>query len=508
MRARQVWAAAVALLLATAMPAHADDCRIGGGPGNVHVVTSDHIRMESETVQAVIYDGFAEYLVDFRFVNSGPAEKVRLGFPFALDDKTQDTPPIALGGFQAWQDGKRLSVVASEGYDGPFTSGWYEHEATFPSGTTMIRVRYVTRPSATAGAPYELKIPPQYAGMVATTEWYPYVLHTGAGWQGTIGRAVVRYSVSEDSRGWGFGSTGLQDGLDTSPLGFKRIGDRTFQWIFEDFEPLQDAEMGSSPFDVSLVSFRSYPWVQGEKPHSDWVKPLATDVSASSRSPLVEWQEPVYGEQNVIDGDPVTAWLSAPGRDGGRDETLRVTLGEKRAVREVRILPGFARLPQDFAERARPKRGTLIFSDGTEQHITFADEPSIQRFAVNATASWMTLRIDEVYPGSMFECVAISEIEVGSYAAPEFEAYDTLVTAQGPVVSSAALKVTNPWKAGMTPVVGDEPAPEEAENTAPAVQPEEPATEQDPGGVALGLTSLLVLLGTAAVFTRRSGSPN
>jgi len=152
------------LLLALAQPAYADDGRIGGDSGNVRPIASEHIRMESETVQAIAYNGFAEYVVDFKFVNSGAAEKVRLGFPFDIDDKSSETPGIALGGFQAWQGDTPLKVTPTTGFDGPFESGWYEHEATFPTGTTFIRVRYVCRPSMTAGMSESGATPPASTG--------------------------------------------------------------------------------------------------------------------------------------------------------------------------------------------------------------------------------------------------------------------------------------------------------------------------------------------------------
>jgi hypothetical protein len=175
-------------------PAWADDSRIGGEPGTVHVVSSETIRLEAETVQAVVYGGFAEYVVDFKFVNSGPAQTVRLGFPFGLDDKTEDVPPIALAGFQASADRRPLEVTLTEGLDGPVRMGWLEHQTTFAPGVTMLQVRYLTRPSVLAGISEagRASAPPQYAGMVAGTAWYSYALHTGAGWAGTIGRAVSR----------------------------------------------------------------------------------------------------------------------------------------------------------------------------------------------------------------------------------------------------------------------------------------------------------------------------
>ncbi|TDB37943.1 MAG: hypothetical protein D9V44_07800 [Actinobacteria bacterium] len=495
---RRVLTIALLITLATAAPAHADDGRVGGSPGNVRPVASEHIRMESETVQVVLYGGFAEYLVDFKFVNSGAAEKVRLGFPFALDDKTSGTPGIALGGFQAWQGDTPLKVTVTTGFDGPYESGWYEHEATFPNGVTFVRVRYVSRPSVSAGIADTEVTPPAYTGMYSATAWYPYVLHTGAGWQGTIGRAVIRYTYCSDTRGWAYGTAGWPEETPcTKPAGFSRTGQR-FQWILEDFEPSLDAVTAQSPYDIALFYNQGFGAIQ-EPPRPDWIRPLAAGAAASSESPLLEWGDAKFGAQKAIDSDPVTAWLSAPTNADGRGQTLRVDLGETRTVREVRILPGYARLPEDFADHARPRRATLIFSDGTRVAITLADEPSVQRFPVNVSCSSATLRIDDVYPGTTFRNVGISEIEFGESAAPLFESYEAVIAAEGPTVNTDALAVANPWTPETTST--DDPA------DAPLPRPTESRLARPRGeGLIPGLLTTIVLLGVTAAFTSRRES--
>ncbi len=495
---RKAWAVAMVALLTLAPAAYADDGRIGGDSGNVRPIASEHIRMESETVQLIAYDGFAECLVDFKFVNSGPAEEVRLGFPFALDDKSSETPGIALGGFQAWQGDTPLKVTATTGFDGPFESGWFEHQATFPTGTTFIRVRYVSRPSMTAGVSDMDVTPPEYAGMFGGTASYWYVLHTGAGWQGTIGRAVVRYTISKDTRGWAFGTAGWPTEASTGPSGFTQTGPRSFQWIIEDFEPAQDAETGQSPYDIRLFYNQGYASQENAAAHPEWIKPLASGASASSESPLLEWDDPKFSADRAIDSDPVTAWLSKPGTRSGRGETLRVDLGQTRMVREVRIIPGYARLPQDFTDHARPRRATLIFSDGTQVPITLSDEPSVQRFPVNVTCSSATLRIDDVYPGDAFQNVGISEIEFGEYAAPRFESYDTVIAAEGPAVNTEALAVANPWTSDAEAI--DEPT------ETPAPTPTETTARPTQGALIPGLLATIVLLGGTAAFALRRES--
>jgi hypothetical protein len=106
-----VLALTLAAVVLTA-PAAADDTAVGGIGGNVYPIRNTDIRLDQETVQAVLYGDFAEYLVEFHFENDGPAQDVMLGFPFAVtadQGSGRTTGPVT--GFQAWQDGRPLKVT-------------------------------------------------------------------------------------------------------------------------------------------------------------------------------------------------------------------------------------------------------------------------------------------------------------------------------------------------------------------------------------------------------------
>ena len=432
----RVMAALVMAAVITAVPvALADDGRIGGEPGNVHVVGSDDIRMESETVQAVVYGSFAEYVVDFTFDNSGPEQVVRLGFPFGLDDKTTEETPVALAGFLAYQDGRPLEVTLSTGMDGPRQTGWFEHEATFPPGVTMIRVRYVTRPSVTLGLPEESSdsAPPAYRGMGGAIASYPYIIHTGAGWAGTIGRAVVRYAVSADLEGWEFGTAGSES-WGTAPAGFTTPDERTLVWIFEDFEPVQDPEGWGSPFDIRAVYFQpSYTWYDYDSSRAadpGWASPPFAGAQASSISPVLEYESPKHDAGRAIDGDPATAWISAEGE--AFDPWLRIDRGSARRAHELLIVPGYARTPAEFAEHGRPKVIDIRFAGGGGAIFTLEDEPTVQRVPLGEQdLSQATIVVTDIYPGTTYDDVAISEVEIASTSSPNFLTFEEALALEG-----------------------------------------------------------------------------
>jgi hypothetical protein len=489
---------ALATLLCVALSApiaFADDGRIGGEPGNVHVIGSDDIRMESETVQAVVYGRFAEYVVDFAFVNSGPEQLVRLGFPFGLDDKAAEELPVALAGFLAYQDGKPLEVTLGTGMDGPRQTGWFEHEAIFPPGSTRIRVRYVTRPSVTLGLPEEASesAPPAYRGMGGAIASYPYILHTGSGWAGTIGRAVVRYAVSAELEGWEFGAAGSES-WGTTPAGFTRPDARTLVWIFEDFEPVQDADGWGSPYDIRAVYYQpSYAWYDYDSSRPadpDWAAPPLAEAQASSTSPVLEYESPKHDAARAIDGDPATAWISAEG--AAFDPWLRIDRGEARRAHELLIVPGYARTPAEFAEHGRPKTIDVRFAGGGGAIFTLEDESTVQRVPLGMQdLPQATIVVTDVYPGTKYDDVAISEVEIASASSPNFLTFDEALALEGTPIDPDA-----------EPDADDEPEPAEE---PPADEGDgAPQAEDEPQGLLQTIITVVVLA-VAVILGATSG---
>jgi hypothetical protein len=118
-RVAKWWAASLFLgLLLAALQllgsvALADDSSVGAEGGTVHAIWSTDVRLDAETVQATCFGNFAEYRVDFRFVNEGAARRVMLGFPFQRRESDPEyVSPEWPVGFQAWQNGRPLAVKA------------------------------------------------------------------------------------------------------------------------------------------------------------------------------------------------------------------------------------------------------------------------------------------------------------------------------------------------------------------------------------------------------------
>lgn len=420
-------AVATAILLALgAAAALANDSAVGGVGGAVYPVGSADIRMDSEAVQAICYRGFAEYRVDFRFVNEGEAQRVWLGFPFAQlarGDEGDTYPPVA---FQAWQEGQPLAVTIAQGKDGP---DYFLHRALMEQGTTMIRVGYLADSS---GASVGRRLKGASDVAASTAEAYDYWLHTGWMWKGRIGRAVVRFTLADT-----FGGTGVDLGREdfkdsgpesdptrwvTRPAGYTRPSPNVYQWSYEDFEPRpakpSDPWSRAGAYDVTLA-FTPGP---GDPWHGN-AKASSTSRRKRGNGQLA-FDE--FDRSNVLDGFLASAWAEgAPG--DGEGEWLHIPVNGTREVRELRIVPGNQREPADFKRYGRPRELRVALSDGTEKVVRLSDSPSVQRFPISGQAKWARLTIVSAYPGSAVADTAIAEVELGSERAPAFADFADLV---------------------------------------------------------------------------------
>ncbi len=421
------------LLLSWPAPAQANDTSVGGVGGDIFPLANTDIRLEAETVQAVCYRYFAEYRVDFLFVNDGEPQTLMLGFPYLLvGPEGNGTTPVA---FRAWQDGKPLQVSIGEGRYGDTDQGYYLHEATFPRGQTTIRVTYLGNPTYTATTRFPELVPTgmNVEGLQSQAARYDYWLHTGAGWAGSIGKAVVVYRLADDFKGWGVDVTSSYAAASegwpwiTSPETYDNPDDRTFLWEFRDLEPTEADDVClafAAPFlDVDFSngsSMEAIPPVFGAVMFTDssWQNQSASDYMA-------DWA--------IVDGSPASAWSAgAPGADGW----VKVKIEGNQSVQEFRILPGRNDTLTSFGESGRPKTVKVTLSDETSNTFELADDPSVQTFPIQGNAVWARIEVLEVYPGTESGDTYISEISFGNRPAPRFRTFAELTgEASGPTAS-------------------------------------------------------------------------
>lgn len=472
-------AMAVALVW-TPSPALADDTALGGVAGSYYPLSSTDIRMESETVQAICYRGFAEYRVDFLFVNSGAAQTLQLGFPYEVNPEGDSRGGLI--GFRAWQDGTPLAVTIGQGPD-TFLE-YYLHQATFPTGKTMISVSYLAAPTATSGFRFQALMPKEFAaipGIMAGDDKYDYWLHTGAGWAGTIGTAVVRFTLADDFRGYGMDvkSSYQNDdhgwGYITQPDSYTKIGGDTFQWLFKDLEP---TEADDIQFAFSGLYFYSdvsapAPAIMGAQIASV----TTSNPSVSTTDGFEAWP--------LLDGSPQSSLGLR-----GQHPWVKLGLQGDTKIQEIRIVSGNTDSVDAFGQYGRPKTVKITLSDGATKTVTLADESSLQRFPLSGTADWAQLDIIDSYPGTKSTDVYIADVSFANEPSPAFKTFDALIAAAtggtpttAPPTETSTPATTAPGSTETSAPPATSPATTGTVTTAPA--------EQD-GGIALTLWPIVL----------------
>lgn len=439
-RAMLVVVAFGVMLAALQGTAVANDSFVGGVAGALAPLADADVRMEAETIQAIVYDNYAHYRVDFKFVNTGVAKTLKLGFPFQTPS-TEWNELGAVAGFQAWVDGSRIPVAYETGTDGSIKVGYYTHSVTFKRGTTMVRVEYLADTSGTSvGGGDLVKRPAWHTGGYDYTNWYPYWVHTGAGWRGTIGRTVIRFRLADDCSGFDPARATLEmahrDEKATNVPGFVTLDDRTVQWCYTDYEPTRDKEYTWSPYDVHFGIYKAaYP--HDEDAPVQVLRTLVKDEDCSSFLTLGEYEYPARNAFSRV----ADAW--AEGVEGpGSGQWVSASYGAPRDVEEIRVVSGYAKRPDLFAKYNRPKTLRVTFSDGRVRTFELNDTAELQRFAVpKTTTDSIKVEIVDVYPGTTRDETYLSLVDVGAHS-PSFEAFEK-VLASGVVVPGAQPEMTS-----------------------------------------------------------------
>lgn len=465
MRVRRVLCIAGILgLVCAPLVARADDAPIEGVPGSVRPAKSASVRLESEAVQIIVYDRVAECRADFRLVNTGPRTTLRLAFPSVMPSAVGDDPwspdnfdsffdlwptaydvrqypPSTLGAFHAWQDGRPLAVKVVQGRDGPLGAWFYEHRVVVPSGATTVTVGYLFSTDHWNGGygdpPSVPRAPFRWIGMLGSYRSVDYILHTGALWKGTIGTAVIRVTFDDSCQRWGEDELAADPAV-TTP-GWTRPDARTFQWVFRDFEPTQDELSGTSPYDIRLA-YAAPDWApvdyyeqyETELAREDgdedfeptsrwqgfWRPPLVADVDqAESARDMGEYEFSPFGETwSPLWASPYAAWAV---KGNGTKTWFAAILGGSRRIRELRIVPGLA--DADYRKYSRPRTLVATFSDGSKKTLHLADDPRMQRFAVDVETSRVRFRVSAVYRGTKDpDVIAVAFADVGESRSPKW----------------------------------------------------------------------------------------
>ncbi len=140
------------------------------------------------------------------------------------------------------------------------------------------------------------------------------------------------------------------------------------------------------------------------------------DLSVEASSELAGQAGNDYSADNLTDGDPETAWVE--GAYGyGHGEVLTVSTNGKFIVEGFSIRNGYCKPGGGWLENARIRKFFICLNDIPLMVAELEDTMDIQiiRFLGNLTLDEddsLTFEILEIYPGSTYQDVAISEINL------------------------------------------------------------------------------------------------
>jgi putative hemolysin len=236
------------------------------------------------------------------------------------------------------------------------------------------------------------------------------------GWIGTIGRfppgAQLKDYFQRDD-GQGFGIWGATDAAK------KHI--EMHQWTGAQVQVWGKLISGIPDFENRQIQVERIEAVSGPSPQSRNLSPFATP-SASSALPSDRWG--TYHAWSAIDGLLSTPW--AEGAAGpGVGEWIMLTFPGTIEVGEIGLDVGYDRdandtfrSPEVFAANNRIRRATLVFSNGEQLILDFADARGVQRIplarapAPSIETTYVKVIIDEVYPGATYDDTCLAEVEV------------------------------------------------------------------------------------------------
>jgi len=227
-------------LLAAGGAAFANDCvSVFGRNDEIINVHAKNISMREEEIVITLRKDYYEVDVTFDFFNSGPEEKVQLGFPVKF---------VGIAGrfedynFKSYINGKiiplhttKKDTIAIE--DGYYSRGtlWFIRNVTFPANSrTVSRVTYKAEYSQCGGP---------YAG---------YIYGTGRFWKGGIGKMTVVINHGDDVL-IKHSAESIKAQIKAKSSNFIWEADGRYKYIFENVNPTS----GDEKIHIYIKTFES-----------------------------------------------------------------------------------------------------------------------------------------------------------------------------------------------------------------------------------------------------------
>jgi hypothetical protein len=210
----------------------------------------------------------------------------------------------------------------------------------------------------------------------------------------------------ERSDGQQFGIGAVDDALGSRIEGLR--------WSGQQFRVWGTLRTDVPGYGGQYIAVESLEIVSGPGTESRNLTPLAA-VSASSHLRADRWGQ--YQPWMAVDGASETAWVEGVA-GSGVGQWIMLSFPDTVEVHSVSLDVGYDKNADLFTKNNRIKRATLIFSNGEQLGLGFADQRGLQTMPL-ARAPGPSIRttsvkvvIEEVSPGWKYDDTCLAEIQV------------------------------------------------------------------------------------------------
>ncbi|NVK56601.1 MAG: discoidin domain-containing protein [Alteromonadaceae bacterium] len=134
-------------------------------------------------------------------------------------------------------------------------------------------------------------------------------------------------------------------------------------------------------------------------------------VSASSVYPA---DSASYEPSNAIDNKDSTAWFPERTSKANKGEWIKLEFTEPSFVSGITVTNGWVQSRRNWSHNSRIKTAIITLSSGVTEYISLEDSMNAQNIPLPVSeATWLTLTIDEIYPGDRWNQESgITQIDV------------------------------------------------------------------------------------------------
>ncbi len=199
--------------------------------------------------------------------------------------------------------------------------------------------------------------------------------------------------------------------------------------------------MRSMRITTSLLLLAAASPALAAEPVERRLHPASVEASSFLWNDFNKFQEN-YHPNYLVDGDPKTAWVEgAKGAGAGEWVRLKLTPLEGATNVRLKVRNGYQKSPGLFRANARAKTVTVkVLPGGATRQVALKDAEGWQDVAVALPAQKVEaieLRVDEVYAGTKYEDLCLSDVQV----------FVTATTRDNPAFEKAKLEQIQKWKA-------------------------------------------------------------